>query len=151
MEEQLLEQLKLQRPPAVFCLLAGAALILTGLQAALSFNASALAAPKPLAVYTPIKLPPAAPKAEKPKRNPFLPPANPQAKPVSAAPAPVLKGIVQNGGTYIAIAEYAGQSGYYRSSDKIGSYTVTAINGSTMQLQNGRQIITLKQEGKAHD
>ena len=66
-------------------------------------------------------------------------------------PTPVLKGIVQNGSARMAIIEYAGQSGYYENGAKIGSYTVSAINGSGVQLMEGSTTLTLQTGGADHD
>ena len=66
-------------------------------------------------------------------------------------PTPVLKGIVQNGSARMAIIEYNGQSGYYESGAKIGSYTVSAINGNSVQLADGSKTLTLQTGGTAHD
>ena len=65
-------------------------------------------------------------------------------------PTPVLKGIVQNGSARMVIIEYAGQSGYYENGAKIGSYTVSAIDSSGVQLTDGSKTLTL-QNGGAHD
>ena len=66
-------------------------------------------------------------------------------------PTPVLKGIVQNGSARMAIIEYAGQSGYYKSGTKIGSYTVSTIDSSGVQLTDGSKTLTLQNGGAAHD
>ena len=102
MEEQLLEHIKLQRPPLVLFLTAGTMLILSALQFTLAGTAQKHAPVSSRAVYTPIQLPPAA-KSIKPQRNPFLAPAAPDIKRQTAALTPVLKGTVQNGSTTMAI------------------------------------------------
>lgn len=66
-------------------------------------------------------------------------------------PTPVLKGIVQNGSARMAIIEYNGQSGYYESSAKIGSYTISAIDGSGVQLADGNKTLMLQNGGADHD
>ena len=66
-------------------------------------------------------------------------------------PTPVLKGIVQNGSARMAIIEYGGQSGYYENGAKIGSYTVSAIDVSGVQLTDGSKTLTLQNGGAAHD
>ena len=66
-------------------------------------------------------------------------------------PTPVLKGIVQNGSACMAIIEYNGQSGYYESGAKIGDYTVSAIDGSGVQLTDGSKTLTLQTGGADHD
>ena len=103
------------------------------------------------AVFTPIILPKPAAHADKPKRNPFLPPQMPKRHYAVQTPTPVLKGIVQNGSVRMAIIEYAGQSGYYESGAKIGSYTVSAINGSGVQLADGNKTLMLQNGGADHD
>ena len=94
MEEQLLEHIKLQRPPLFLCLTAGTMLILSALQFTLAGSAQKHAPVNSHAVYTPIQLLPAA-KSIKPQRNPFLAPAAPDIKRTPAALTPVLKGTVQ--------------------------------------------------------
>lgn len=66
-------------------------------------------------------------------------------------PTPVLKGIVQNGSARIAIIEYGEQSGYYESGAKIGSYTVSVIDSSGVQLTDGSKTLTLQNGGTDHD
>ena len=66
-------------------------------------------------------------------------------------PTPVLKGIVQNGSARLAIIEYAGQSGYYESGTKIGSYTISAIDNNSVQLTDGIKTLTLQNGGADHD
>ena len=51
----------------------------------------------------------------------------------------------------MAIIEYNGQSGYYESGTKIGSYTVSAINGSGVQLTDGSKTLTLTTGGADHN
>ena len=51
----------------------------------------------------------------------------------------------------MAIIEYNGRSGYYESGAKIGSYTVSAINGSGVQLTDEKQTLTLTTGGADHD
>ena len=51
----------------------------------------------------------------------------------------------------MAIIEYNGQSGYYESGAKIGSYTVSAIDSSGVQLTDGKQTLTLQNGGADHD
>lgn len=126
MEEQLLEHIKLQRPPLVLCLTAGTMLILSALQFTLAGTAQKHAPVNSHAVFTPIQLPPAA-KSIKPQRNPFLAPAAPDIKRQTAALTPVLKGTVQNGSTTMAIMEFAGQSNYYQPGSKINGFTVRSI------------------------
>lgn len=60
MEEQLLEHIKLQRPPLVLCLTAGTMLILSALQFTLADTAQKHAPVSSHAVFTPIQLPSAA-------------------------------------------------------------------------------------------
>ena len=103
------------------------------------------------AYRTPITLPKHAAHADKPKRNPFLPPQMPKRHYAVQTPTPVLKGIVQNGNARMAIIEYAGQSGYYESGAKIGGYTVSTINGSGVQLTDGSKTLTLQNGGADHD
>ena len=109
MEEQLLEHIKLQRPPLVLCLTAGTMLILSALQFTLAGTAQKHAPVSSHAVFTPIQLPPAA-KSIKPQRNPFLAPTAPDIKRQTAALTPVLKGTVQNGSATMAIMELQGKA-----------------------------------------
>lgn len=109
MEEQLLEHIKLQRPPLILCVTAGTMLILSALQFTLAGTAQKHAPVSSHAVYTPIQLPPAA-KSIKPQRNPFLAQAKPDIKRQTAALTPVLKGTVQNGSTTMAIMEFEGEA-----------------------------------------
>lgn len=150
MEEQLLEHIKLQRPPFVLCLTAGTMLILSALQLMLAGTAQKHAPVNSHAVYTPIQLPPAA-KSIKPQRNPFLAPAAPDIKRNPAALTPVLKGTVQNGSTTIAIMEFAGQSNYYQPGSKINGFTVRSITPNSVLLAKGSQTLMLKAGGTAHD
>lgn len=150
MEEQLLEHIKLQRPPFVLCLTAGTMLILSALQFMLACTAQKHAPVNSHAVYTPIQLPPAA-KSIKPQRNPFLAPAAPDIKRNPAALTPVLKGTVQNGGTTMAIMEFAGQSNYYQPGSKINGFTVRSITPNNVLLEKGSQTLILKAGGTAHD
>ena len=131
MEEQLLEHIKLQRPPLVLCLTAGTMLILSALQFTLSDTAQKHAPVSSHAVFTPIQLPSAA-KSIKPQRNPFLAPAAPDIKCQTAALTPVLKGTVQNGSTIMAIMEFAGQSNYYQPGSKINGFTVRSITPNSV-------------------
>ena len=126
MEEQLLEHIKLQRPPLVLCLTAGIMLILSALQLTLAGTAQKHTPVSSRAFFTPIQLPSAA-KSIKPQRNPFLAPAAPDIKRQTAALTPVLKGTVQNGSTTMAIMEFAGQSNYYQPGSKINGFTVRSI------------------------
>ena len=66
-------------------------------------------------------------------------------------PTPVLKGTVQNGSARLAIIEYNGQSGYYESGAKIGSYTISAIDVSGVQLTDSSKTLTLTTGGADHD
>lgn len=150
MEEQLLEHIKLQRPPLVLCLAAGTMLILSALQFTLSGTAQKHAPVSSRAVYTPIQLPPAA-KSIKPQRNPFLAPAAPDIKRQTAALTPVLKGTVQNGSTTMAIMEFAGQSNYYQPGSKINGFTVCSITPNSVLLAKGSQTLILKAGGTAHE
>lgn len=150
MEEQLLEHIKLQRPPFVLCLTAGTMLILSALQFMLACTAQKHAPVNSHAVYTPIQLPPAA-KSIKPQRNPFLAPAAPDIKRNPAALTPVLKGTVQNGSTTMAIIEFAGQSNYYQPDSKINGFTVRSITPNSVLLAKGSQTLMLKAGGTAHD
>lgn len=90
MEEQLLEHIKLQRPPLILCVTAGTMLILSALQFTLAGSAQKHAPVNSRAVFTPIQLPPAA-KNIKPQRNPFLAPAAPDIKRQTAALTPRFK------------------------------------------------------------
>lgn len=150
MEEQLLEHIKLQRPPFVLCLTAGTMLILSALQFTLAGTAQKSVPVSSHAVYTPIQLPPAA-KSIKPKRNPFLAPAAPDIKRQTAALTPVLKGTVQNGSTTMAIMEFAGQSNCYQPGSKINGFTVRSITPNSVLLAKGSQTLMLKAGGTAHD
>lgn len=150
MEEQLLEHIKLQRPPLILCLTTGTMLILSALQFTLSGTAQKHAQVNSHAVYTPIQLPPAA-KSIKPQRNPFLAPAAPDIKRQTAALTPVLKGTVQNGSTTMAIMEFAGQSNYYQPGSKINGFTVRSITPNSVLLEKGSQTLMLKAGGTAHD
>lgn len=150
MEEQLLEHIKLQRPPFVLCLTAGTMLILSALQFTLAGTAQKHAPVSSHAVYTPIQLPPAA-KNIKPQRNPFLAPAAPDIKRQTAALTPVLKGTVQNGSTTMAIMEFAGQSNYYQPGSKINGFIVRDITPNSVLLAKGSQTLMLKAGGTAHD
>lgn len=149
MEEQLLEHIKLQRPPLVLCLTAGTMLILSTLQFTLAGTAQKHAPVNSRAVYTPIQLPSAA-KSIKPQRNPFLAPAAPDIKRQTAL-IPVLKGTVQNGSTTMAIMEFAGQSNYYQPGSKINGFTVRSITPNSVLLKKGSQTLMLKAGGTAHD
>lgn len=150
MEEQLLEHIKLQRPPFVLCLTAGTMLILSALQFTLAGTVQKSAPVSSHAVYTPIQLPPAA-KSIKPQRNPFLAPAAPDIKRQTAALTPVLKGTVQNGSTTMAIMEFAGQSNYYQPGSKINGFTVRSITPNSVLLEKNFQTLMLKAGGTAHD
>ena len=150
MEEQLLEHIKLQRPPLILSVTAGTMLILSSLQFTLSGTAQKHAQVNSHAVYTPIQLPPAA-KSIKPQRNPFLVPAAPDIKHQAAAPTPILKGTVQNGSTTMAIMEFAGQSNYYQPGSKINGFTVRSITPNSVLLKKGSQTLMLKAGGTAHD
>lgn len=150
MEEQLLEHIKLQRPPLVLFLTAGTMLILSALQFTLAGTAQKHAPVSSRAVYTPIQLPPAA-KSIKPQRNPFLAPAAPDIKRQTAALTPVLKGTVQNGSTTMAIIEIAGQSNYYQPGSKINGFTVRSITPNSVLLKKDSQTLMLKAGGTAHD
>lgn len=150
MEEQLLEHIKLQRPPLVLYVTAGTILILSALQFTLAGIAQKHAPVSSHAVYTPIQLPPAA-KSIKPQRNPFLAPAAPDIKRQTAALTPVLKGTVQNGSTTMAIMEFAGQSNYYQPGSKINGFTVCSITPNSVLLEKGSQTLMLKAGGRAHD
>lgn len=150
MEEQLLEHIKLQRPPLFLCLTTGTMLILSALQFTLAGTAQKHAPVSSHAVFTPIQLPPAA-KSIKPQRNPFLAPAAPDIKRQTAALPPVLKGTVQNGSTTMAIMEFAGQSNYYQSGSKINGFTVCSITPNSVLLAKGSQTLMLKAGGTAHD
>lgn len=150
MEEQLLEHIKLQRPPLTLCVTTGTILILSALQFTLAGSAQKHAPVSSHAVYTPIQLPPAA-KSIKPQRNPFLAPAAPDIKRQTAALTPVLKGTVQNGSTTMAIMEFAGQSNYYQPGSKINGFTVRSITPNSVLLAKGSQTLMLKAGGTAHD
>lgn len=150
MEEQLLEHIKLQRPPLVLCLTAGTMLILSALQFTLSDTAQKHAPVSSHAAFTPIQLPSAA-KSIKPQRNPFLTPAAPDIKRQTAALIPVLKGTIQNGSTTMAIMEFAGQSNYYQPGSKINGFTVHSITSNSVLLEKGSQMLMLKAGGTAHD
>ena len=150
MEEQLLEHIKLQRPPFVLCLTAGTMLILSALQFMLAGTAQKLAPVSSRAVFTPIQLPPAA-KSIKPQRNPFLAPAKPDIKRQTAALTPVLKGTIQNGSTTMAIMEFSGQSNYYQPGSKINGFIVRSITPNSVLLAKGSQTLMLKAGGTAHD
>ena len=150
MEEQLLEHIKLQRPPLVLCLTAGTMLILSALQFTLSDTAQKHAPVSSHAVFTPIQLPSAA-KSIKPQRNPFLAPAALDIKRQTAALTPVLNGTVQNGSTIMAIMEFAGQSNYYQPGSKINDFTVCSITPNRVLLEKGSQTLILKAGGTAHD
>ena len=141
MEEQLLEHIKLQRPPLILCVTAGTILILSALQFMLAGSAQKHAPVNSRAVFTPIQLPPAA-KSIKPQRNPFLAPA---------ALTPVLKGTIQNGSTTMAIVEFAGQSNYYQPGSKINGFTVRSITSNSVLLEKDSQTLMLKAGGTAHD
>lgn len=150
MEEQLLEHIKLQRPPLVLCLTAVTMLILSVLQFTLADTAQKHALVSSHAVFTPIQLPPAA-KSIKPQRNPFLAPAAPDIKRQTAALIPVLKGTIQNGSTTMAIMEFAGQSNYYQPGSKINGFIVRDITPNSVLLAKGSQTLMLKAGGTAHD
>lgn len=151
MEEQLLEHIKLQRPPLVLCLTAGTMLILSALQFTLVGSAQKHTPVSSHAVYTPIKLPVPAAKSIKPQRNPFLTPAAPEIKRQTAAPTPILKGTVQNGSSTMAIMEFAGQSNYYQPGSKINGFTVRSITPNSVLLAKDSQTLMLKAGGTAHD
>lgn len=150
MEEQLLEHIKLQRPPLILCVTAGTMLILSALQFTLAGSAQKSALVRNHAVFTPIQLLPAA-KSIKPQRNPFLAPAAPDIKRQTAALTPVLKGTVQNGSTTMAIMEFAGQSNYYQPGSKINGFIVRSITPNNVLLEKGSQTLILKAGGTAHD
>lgn len=150
MEEQLLEHIKLQRPPLILCVTAGTILILSALQFTLAGSAQKSAPVSSRAVFTPIQLPSAA-KSIKPQRNPFLAPAAPDIKRQTAALTPVLKGTVQNGTTTMAIMEFAGQSNYYQSGSKINGFIVRSITPNSVLLAKDSQTLMLKAGGTAHD
>lgn len=150
MEEQLLEHIKLQRPPLILCVTAGTILILSALQFTLADSAQKSAPVSSHTVYTPIQLPPAA-KSIKPQRNPFLAPAASDIKRQTAALTPVLKGTIQNGSTIMAIMEFAGQSNYYQPGSKINGFTVCSITPNSVLLEKGSQTLMLKAGGTAHD
>ncbi len=150
MEEQLLEHIKLQRPPLFLCVTTGTMLILSALQFTLTGSAQKSAPVNSHAVYTPIQLPPAA-KSIKPQRNPFLAPAAPDIKRQTAALTPVLKGTVQNSSTIMAIMEFAGQSNYYQPGSKINGFIVRSITPNSVLLKKDSQTLMLKAGGTAHD
>lgn len=150
MEEQLLEHIKLQRPPLILCVTAGTILILSALQYTLAGSAQKSAPVNSHAVYTPIQLPSAV-KSIKPQRNPFLAPAAPDIKRQTAVLTPVLKGTIQNGSTIMAIMEFAGQSNYYQPGSKINGFTVRSITPNSVLLAKGSQTLMLKTGGTAHD
>lgn len=150
MEEQLLEHIKLQRPPFVLCLTAGTMMILIALQFTLAGTVQKSVPVSSHAVYTPIQLPQAA-KSIKPQRNPFLAPAKPDIKRQTTALTPVLKGTVQNGSATMAIMEFAGQSNYYQPGSKINGFTVRSITSNSVLLEKGSQTLMLKAGGTAHD
>lgn len=150
MEEQLLEHIKLQRPPLILCVTAGTILILSALQFTLAGSAQKSAPVSSRVVFTPIQLPSAA-KSIKPQRNPFLAPAAPDIKRQTAALTPVLKGTVQNGSTTMAIMEFAGQSNYYQSGSKINGFIVRSITPNSVLLAKDSQTLMLKAGGTAHD
>ena len=150
MEEQLLEHIKLQRPPLVLFLTAGTMLILSALQFTLAGSARKSAPVSSRAVFTPIQLPSAA-KSIKPQRNPFLAPAALDIKRQTAALTPVLKGTIQNGSTIMAIMEFAGQSNYYQPGSKINGFTVRSITTNSVLLEKGSQTLMLKAGGTAHE
>lgn len=151
MEEQLLEHIKLQRPPLVLCLTAGTMLILSALQFTLAGTAQKHAPVSSHAVYTPIQLPPPDAKSIKPQRNPFLAPAAPDIKRQTVALTPVLKGTIQNGSTTMAIMEFAGQSNYYQPDSKINGFIVRSITSNSVLLEKDSQTLMLKAGGTAHD
>ena len=148
MEEQLLEHIKLQRPPLVLCLTAGTMMILSASQFTLTGTAQKSAPVNSRAVFTPIQLPPAA-KSIKPQRNPFLAPAAPDIKRQTATLTPVLKGTVQNGSTTMAIMEFAGQSNYYQPGSKINGFIVRSITPNSVLLEKGSQTLMLTAGGTA--
>lgn len=150
MEEQLLEHIKLQRPPLFLCLTAGTMLILSVLQFTLAGTAQKHAPVNSHAVFTPIQLPSAA-KSIKPQRNPFLAPAAPDIKRQTVTFPPILKGTVQNGSTTMAIIEFAGQSNYYQPGSKINGFIVRDITPNSVLLAKGSQTLMLKAGGTAHD
>lgn len=148
MEEKLLEHINLQRPPLLFSIAAGAALILSAAQLTLTNGAQAFTPHTGQTVYSPIKLPAPAPKGVKPKRNPFLAPLAAEVKRNAPPPQPILKGIVQNGNAIMAIIEHNGQSGYYQTGDKTDGFTVQSVstngavltcNGTKLTLASGGQ------------
>lgn len=147
MEDKLLEHINFQRPPLIFSIAAGSALILSAVQFLLTGSTQTLM-PITQQVYTPIKMPGTALKSIKLKRNPFLPPAQPDIKRHEAMPQPVLKGIIQNGAATMAIIEYGGQSGYYQNGDKIGSFTLQNVSTGSIILQKNGQTLLLKNGGQ---
>lgn len=151
MEEQLLEHIKLQRPPLVLCLTAGTMLILSALQFTLAGTTQKHAPVSSHAVFTPIKLPVPAAKSIKPQRNPFLAPAAPDIKRQPAALPPVLKGTIQNGSTTMAIMEFAGQSNYYQPGSIINGFIVRDITPNSVLLAKGSQTLMLKAGGTTND
>lgn len=148
MEDKLLEHINFQRPPLIFSIAAGSALILSAVQFSLTSNTQTLMPITQQAVYTPIKMPSTAPKSIKLKRNPFLPPAQPDIKRHEAMPQPVLKGIIQNGAATMAIIEYGGQSGYYQNGEKIGGFTLQNVSTGSIMLQKNGQTLLLKNGGQ---
>lgn len=129
----------------------GAALIVSTSHLILFNSTQDFSVHRQKAVFTPIQLPKISANADKPKRNPFLMPVTQQRQIILPAPVPVLKGIVQSGSAYIALIEYSGQSGYYRSGNKTGGYTVGKITAASAELHNGKETLTLKAGGAAHD
>lgn len=121
------------------CTLIGAVLTLGAVHFALTGKAQAFAAGTQ-AAYTPITLPQPPAHADKPKRNPFLAPVKPKASATAITPQPVLKGIVQNGSECMAIVEYAGNSGYYKTGSKIGTLTITAVEESSVLFSSGKRL-----------
>lgn len=148
MEDKLLEHINFQRPPLIFSIAAGSALILSAVQFSLTSSTQTLMPITQQAVYTPIKMPGTAPKSIKLKRNPFLPPAQPDIKRHEAMPQPVLKGIIQNGAATMAIIEYGGQSGYYQNGDKIDGFTLQNVSTGSIMLQKNGQTLLLKNGGQ---
>lgn len=144
MEELLLQNLKLQRPPLLLCALAGTALLLSAAHMALANNAQAFAKPIHHTIYTPVILPKPADAAKKPRRSPFAAPSAPKYSRYVPAPTPTLKGIVHNRSSHIAIIEFKGQSGYYQAGTKLADYTVSNIDNNSVKLTNGTQTLTLK-------
>ena len=69
-------------------------------------------------------------------------------RPIANNVAPVLKGIVGNGTTSLAIIESNGTSNYYRIGQRVGNYTVSYIGGNIVDLFGAENSIRLFMGGK---